>query len=215
MDKPTIQPPKAKIGDTVSIIAPGSSTELREEFGQSVATLEKMGFQVRFDDRIFQSNRYLAGDDAFRAENLMHAFEDPSVSAIIALRGGYGSARLIPHLSKKRLRRHPKIFMGFSDITALHLFFRRHFGWTTIHGPMTISPGLGSFPRDQELHLLSLWTDPDYRPVLSFPQLETLYPGSAEGTLTGGCLSIITTSIGTRNRMLESSSTAPTNTASA
>jgi muramoyltetrapeptide carboxypeptidase len=119
MDKPTIQPPKVKTGDTVSIVAPGSSTESHEEFEKGTATLERMGFRVRFDDRIFHSARYLAGDDAFRAEDLMHSFEDPSIQAILALRGGYGSARLIPLLSRKRLRRHPKIFMGFTSFISL------------------------------------------------------------------------------------------------
>jgi len=100
-------------------------------------------------------------------------------------------------LMEKRLRHYPKIFMGFSDLTTLHLFFRRRFGWITIHGPMATSLALGSIAADQEKHLLSLWTDPDYRPSLSFPQLETWIPGEAEGVLTGGCLSVIAASIGT------------------
>jgi muramoyltetrapeptide carboxypeptidase len=197
MNIPTIQPPKLKIGDAISIVAPASTVESRDGFEQGVAALERMGFRVRFDERIFQPIRYLAGDDASRAEELMRAFEDPSVHAIIALRGGYGCARLIPLLSKRRLRRHPKIFMGFSDITALHLFFNRHFGWVTIHGPMANSSVLKNFPLDQESHLLSLWTNPDYRPTLQFPQLDTWVSGTAEGILTGGCLSIVTTSLGT------------------
>jgi muramoyltetrapeptide carboxypeptidase len=127
----------------------------------------------------------------------MCAFEDPSVQAIMALRGGYGCSRLIPHLKEKRLRPNPKIFTGFSDLTTLHLFFRRRFGWVTIHGPMAASPALGSITTDQEKHLLSLWTDPDYRPTLRFDSLESWSPGIAEGILAGGCLSIIVASIGT------------------
>jgi muramoyltetrapeptide carboxypeptidase len=156
-----------------------------------------MGFRVQFNDRIFQSSRYLAGDDPSRAEELMRAFEDSSVQAIIALRGGYGCSRLIPLLSEKRLRHNPKIFMGFSDLTTLHLFFRRRFGWITIHGPVAISSALSNIAPDQENHLLSLWTDPGYRPTLHFPQLEAWVSGSAEGVLAGGCLSIIAASIGT------------------
>jgi muramoyltetrapeptide carboxypeptidase len=197
MNIPTIQPPKLKMGDTLSIVAPASTVESRDGFEQGAAALERMGFRVRFDERIFHPTRYLAGNDASRAEELMRSFEDPSIQAIIALRGGYGCARLMPLLSKKRLRRHPKIFMGFSDITALHLFFNRHFGWITIHGPMANSSALGDFPVDQESHLLSLWTDPEYRPTLNFPELDAWFPGTAEGNLTGGCLSIVTTSLGT------------------
>ncbi len=197
MDIPTIQPPRLKTGDTISIVAPGSPVKVRDGLDQGIDTLQQMGFRVRVDERIFQSCRYLAGDDASRAEELMQAFEDPSVQAIIALRGGYGCARLIPLLMEKRLRHHPKIFMGFSDLTTLHLFFRRRFGWITVHGPMAATPALGTITDDQRQHLLSLWTDPDYRPILSFPQLETWTPGVAEGTLTGGCLSVIVASIGT------------------
>ncbi len=197
MDIPTIQPPRLKTGDTICIVAPASSIEQREGLDQGVAALQNMGFCVRADERILESSRYLAGDDAARAEELMRAFEDPSVHAVIALRGGYGCARLIPLLMEKRLRHHPKIFMGFSDLTTLHLYFRRRFGWITIHGPMAVSPALGSISDDQREHLFSMWTDPDYRPTLSFPQLETWTTGLAEGTLIGGCLSLITASIGT------------------
>ena len=197
MDIPTIQPPRLKTGDTISIVAPGSPIKVRDALDQGIDTLQKMGFHVRADERILQSHRYLAGDDAARAEELMLAFEDPSVQAIIALRGGYGCARLIPLLMEKRLRHYPKIFMGFSDLTTLHLFFRRRFGWITVHGPMAATPALGAITDDQKQHLLSLWTDPDYRPVLSFPQLQTWTPGVAEGTLIGGCLSVIVASIGT------------------
>jgi muramoyltetrapeptide carboxypeptidase len=125
----------------------------------------------------------------------MRSFEDPAVSAILSLRGGYGCSRLIPLLEEKRLRRHPKVFMGFSDLTTLHLYFRRRFGWITIHGPMATT--IGGIEIDQEEHLFSLLTDPEYQPTLAFPQLETWIPGVAEGILTGGCLSLVAASIGT------------------
>jgi muramoyltetrapeptide carboxypeptidase len=197
MDIQTVQPPRLKKGDIISIVAPAGPIESRDGLEGGTAALERMGFRVRFDDRIFQSSRYLAGNDPERAEELMQAFEDPSVSAIIALRGGYGCARLIPLLMDKRLRPYPKIFIGFSDLTTLHLYFHRNFGWITIQGPMAASPTLRNLTPQQEQHFLSLLTDPDYRPTLSFPQLETWFPGTVEGTLTGGCLSLITASIGT------------------
>jgi muramoyltetrapeptide carboxypeptidase len=198
MDIPTIQPPGLKIGDTVCIVAPASTIEQRDGLNQGIETLESMGFRVRYDERIFQSSRYLAGDDSSRAEELIRSFKDSSIQAVIALRGGYGCARLIPHLTRQRLRPHPKIFMGFSDLTTLHLFFRKRFGWITIHGPMAMTLTPENLHSNQ--HLLSLLTDPGYRPTLSFENLETMEtwtPGVAEGELTGGCLSIIATSIGT------------------
>jgi muramoyltetrapeptide carboxypeptidase len=197
MDIPIVQPPRLKAGDTVAIVAPASPIEDRSPLEQGIAALENMGFRVRFTERIFQASRYLAGNDAARAEELMHAFEDPSIQAIIALRGGYGCSRLIPLLKKRRLRPNPKIFMGFSDLTTLHLFLRKHLGWITFHGPMATSSILGTMAPEQKQHLLSLWTDPTYRPNLSFPGLENWNSGTAVGELTGGCLSIITASIGT------------------
>jgi len=195
MDIPTIQPPKLRTGDTILIVAPGGTVEQRDALDRGITALERMGFRVRLEDRIFTSSRYLAGDDLSRSEEFMHAFEDPSVHAVLALRGGYGCSRLIPYLMEKRLRQHPKIFMGFSDITTLHMFLRRRFGWVTFHGPMAAS--IGSIPAEQEHHLLSLWTDPGYCPALQFDQLEPWFPGSAEGILVGGCLSIVAASIGT------------------
>ncbi len=195
MDIPTIQPPKLRPGDTISIVAPAGTVEQRDGFEQGIATLERMGFRVRFDERIFQKHRYLAGDDSARSEELMRAFEDLSVQGVMALRGGYGCSRLIPYLMEKRLRHHPKLFVGFSDLTTLHLFFRRRFGWITIHGPMAAT--LGKIDADQENHLFSLLTDPGYRPVLGFERLETWTPGTAEGIIVGGCLAIFAASIGT------------------
>ncbi len=197
MEIPTIQPPRLRKGDTIAIVAPGSPVKNPELLNPGVQRLKEMGFRVQFDDRIFESSRYLAGSDDSRAEELMRAFEDPSVHAIIALRGGYGCSRLIPLLMEKRLRRKPKIFMGFSDVTTLHLFFSRRFGWISFHGPMAAAGGLGNMTADQQQHLTSLWTNPRYRASLTFPQLETMVPGIAEGVLTGGCLSVIVASVGT------------------
>lgn len=195
MNSPIILPPKLKKGDTIAIVAPAGPLEQRHLMEEGIATLERMGFRPRFDERIFESTRYLAGDDTSRAEELLKAFEDPSVRGIIALRGGYGCSRLIPLLEEERLRRNPKIFMGFSDLTTLHLYFGRCLGWITIHGPMAAT--LGRISSGQEQHLVSLWTDPDYRPVFTFEQLEIWSPGSVEGSLIGGCLSLIAASLGT------------------
>lgn len=197
MNIPTVQPPRLKQGDTIAIIAPASTVQTRDVLNQGIATLENMGFRVQFDPRIFESSRYLAGTDAARAEELTGALADPSIQAIISLRGGYGCSRLIPLLKGKRLRSHPKIFMGFSDLTTLFLYFYRRCGWITFHGPMAATASLGEMPPDQQQHLLSLWMDPGYRPAFSFPELETWKKGTAEGPLVGGCLSLIVASLGT------------------
>ena len=197
MDMPIIRPNALRPGDQVAIVAPAGPIEHRDDFERGVAALERMGFRVRYQDRIFQSLRYLAGSDEERAEELMRSFEDPEIRAVVSLRGGYGCSRLIPLLDQGRLRNHCKIFMGFSDLTTLHLFFRRRFGWVTFHGPMASSAALGSVGGAQLEHLRFVWTDPDYVPALSFPQLQAWVPGCAEGELVGGCLSLIVASLGT------------------
>jgi muramoyltetrapeptide carboxypeptidase len=197
MDIPIVRPRALKPGDTIAIIAPAGPIEQRNDFERGIAVLERMGFRVRFDERIFQSRGYLAGGDEERSAELMFAFEDPGIQAVVSLRGGFGCSRLIDLMDQGRLRRHCKIFMGFSDLTTLHLFFRRRFGWITFHGPMAASPALGNIKPEQEKHLMKLWTDPDYLPGLTFPELQAWSPGSAEGELIGGCLSLIVASLGT------------------
>jgi muramoyltetrapeptide carboxypeptidase len=197
MDIRTIRPPCLHPGDTIGIIAPAGPVSRRDDFEQGVAVLKRMGFGVRYDERIFEIQRYLAGNDIGRAEELMRCFEDPEVHAIMPLRGGYGCARLLPYLDASRLRRYPKLITGFSDITTLHLYFQRLFGWTTIHGPMVASPSLREISGSEEEHLKSLWTDPGYAPEILFPQMEVFVPGVAEGRLIGGCLSVVVTSLGT------------------
>lgn len=197
MDIPAVRPRALRPGDTIGIIAPAGPIENREALYLGIAALERLGFRVRFDDRIFESLRYLAGSDRARAEELMRSFEDPGIQAILALRGGFGCSRLIGLLDEKRLRHNPKLFMGFSDLTTLHLFFRRRFGWITIHGPnaMTIATALAD--PEQERHLCSLWRDPGYLPRFLFPQATAWLPGTAEGKITGGCLSLVVASLGT------------------
>jgi muramoyltetrapeptide carboxypeptidase len=197
MDIPNTHPAALRPGSTICVVAPAGPVEDAEALNRGIATLERLGFQVRYDRRIFESTRYLAGDDRGRAEELMHAFEDPEVDGVVSLRGGYGCARLIPLLDERRLRPHCKLFMGFSDLTTLHLYFRRRFGWVTVHGPMMTSVPLGSISPGQERHLISLLTDDTYLPRLSIPGLQAWKPGVAEGRLVGGCLSLVVASLGT------------------
>jgi muramoyltetrapeptide carboxypeptidase len=198
MAKPTRKPVLLSPGSTIAVVAPAGPVEHSRDVERGAAALERMGFKVRYEDRIFQSFRYLAGSDAERARELMRVLEDPGIHAVVAMRGGYGCSRLIGLLDPKRLRPHCKIFMGFSDLTTLHLYFRKKFGWVTFHGPMAASAVLSNDPESDELqHFLRILTDPDYLPVFAFPSLKTMMPGAATGELAGGCLSILTASLGT------------------
>jgi muramoyltetrapeptide carboxypeptidase len=197
MEIPIVRPKIISQGGTVAIVAPAGPIDQRNDFMRGVAAFERMGFRVRFNEAIFRSTGYLAGPDGERVEELMRAFEDPDVQAIVSLRGGYGCSRLITGIDQGRMRNQAKIFMGFSDLTTLHLYFRRRFGWVTFHGPMATSPALANMGPEQQQHLVRLWTDPYYLPSLTFPELQTWVPGSSEGELIGGCLSLVVASLGT------------------
>ncbi|NWG14176.1 MAG: LD-carboxypeptidase [Acidobacteria bacterium] len=197
MDVPTTLPAALRPGDTVGIVAPAGPVHPPDAIRPALALIESWGFRVRFDNRIFEASRYLAGSDEARASELMRYVEDPSINAILALRGGFGCSRLIPLLDQSRIRRNCKIFMGFSDLTTLHLYFLRLCDWATVHGPVATTLTRDRMSPQAERHLLRLWTDPQYLPALAFPQLETWVPGRAEGVIAGGCLSIIAASLGT------------------
>jgi len=197
MDLPTTHPPALRPGDTIGIVAPAGPILDRKGLDQGIAALRRLGFQVRCEDRVLESRGFLAGEDSRRAEELLRYFDDPEVRAVIGLRGGYGSSRLIPLIAGKLHRSQCKIFMGFSDLTTLHLFMNRRLGWVTFHGPMMTSTSLHEMQAETERHLLSLWTDPSYHPSLSFPELEVWSGGIGEGKLIGGCLSLVAASIGT------------------
>jgi len=140
---------------------------------------------------------YLAGSDKRRAEELMAMFNDPEVKAIFAARGGYGSVRLLPYLEEERLRAHPKIFMGYSDVTTLLVYFQQRFRWVVFHGPMVareFADGPGHY--DEELLRRTLMRA---EPIgeIDTSGVAVLSPGVATGRLTGGCLSLLVSTLGT------------------
>jgi muramoyltetrapeptide carboxypeptidase len=170
----------------------------RSAVAPAVSALLQLGFKVRLDERAFQVQRYLAGSDTARAQELISFIENPDVHGIMALRGGYGCSRLIPDLEESNIRGNCKVIMGFSDLTTLHLYLWKRFRWVTFHGPMATSPLWGHLKSDYADHLLSLWMDPGYRPTLTFPQVEVWTEGVATGRMVGGCLSLVAASLGTR-----------------
>ena len=133
-----IKPPYLNEGDTVAIIAPAGAVEY-DEIIKAQAYLERRNLRVKLGKNIFKTCRYMAGDDDERVEDLHEAFLDTSVNTIICARGGYGSIRLIKLIDFNLIRRNPKIFCGYSDITALSLMFAKHSDLITFSGPMAQS----------------------------------------------------------------------------
>ncbi len=192
-----IRPPVLQPGDTVAIVAPASNLKA-DYLARGRAELERLGFRVRYRDDILSRDRYTAGSDERRAAELMEAFTDETVKAVWAARGGYGAMRLFDRLDFEALSRYPRIFIGYSDLTALHLLFFNRLGWVTFHGPMAareLADGEPAYDRDCLLRALTS-TKP-LGPVGS-PGLEALHGSEpVTGRLIGGCLSLISATIGT------------------
>ena len=182
-------------GDRVALVAPASSFP-HEELAAGVAELARLGFEATYDDSIFEKDRFVAGPVETRVRAIHDAWADPSIAALIALRGGYGSAQLLPFLDPDLLRSGRKALIGYSDITALLTLYQRN-GLAAIHGPMIdrrISKGPSAYDEDSFRRVMTQ-ADPagELRPV----QLEVLHHGGAAGTLTGGTLTQLMASMGT------------------
>ncbi len=193
--------PALKAGGTVGVIAPSSPVPGKAE--QVAAWLQARGFVPRmFASARIDSHDYLAGTDALRLQDLHAAFSDPRVDAIFCLRGGYGSARLLDGIDFKLLGRHPKPFVGYSDVTALLLAITRHAGFIAFHGPMLSSDLMRNKRAPTEAALFDMLRGRHRAgSVLPHPPefpLETIAAGVAQGRLAGGNLAIIGSTLGTR-----------------
>lgn len=202
-----VKPKALKRGDTVAIVAPSGPVE-QESLERGVRVFEELGLKVQFGDSVLQRWGYLAGKDNERALDLMRAWSDPDVKAVIAARGGYGAMRILPLLDFDCIRAHPKILMGYSDITALHLAFLKEANLCTFHGPMAELWA----PKMQEYNLACV-RDVLFgmRPLKDLPlptcgsedavqerrPLTVLEKGRASGRLVGGNLSLVASTIGT------------------
>lgn len=197
-----IKPPALGPGDLVAVVAPSSNLKA-DYLARGTAELERLGFRVRIEEDILAKDRYTAGSDERRAVELMRAFADDEVKAVWAARGGYGATRLFHLLDEKLLRAHPKVLVGYSDVTALHLYCYRRFGWVTFHGPMVardLAGGEGHYDKQSLLRALSGGPIGD----LTSPRVEMLHSGGGgevQGRLVGGCLSLISALMGTPDEL--------------
>jgi len=191
-----IKPRALRSGDRIGVVAPASSFG-RESFDAGVAELRRLGYEPAYDDSVFARGRYTAGDAATRAAAFRRAWDDPSIAAVIAVRGGYGSVHLLPLLDAGAIRRAPKAFIGYSDNTSLLDWLTGQCGLVSFHGPMLD----GRLAKGQSAYDFDTWTRVLTRaepagPIVH-PQLETLRPGDASGTLVGGTLTNLLASLGT------------------
>ncbi|MFF8841506.1 LD-carboxypeptidase [Streptomyces sp. NPDC015127] len=141
---------------------------------------------------------YLAGSDEARARDLTEAWCDPSVSAVICARGGYGVQRMVDLVDWAAMRAAgPKVFVGYSDVTALHEAFAVRMGLATLHGPMTGAVTFLKDARTQESLRATLFEPESVRTVEGLPEARTMVPGKASGVTLGGCLALLAADVGT------------------
>jgi muramoyltetrapeptide carboxypeptidase len=196
-----IKPERLRSGDVVGIVAPGSPPPESADIDRYADAIQKLGFQPKLAPNVRKRLGYLAGDDSSRASDLMGMFADDSVKAIICVRGGYGSARLLRLLDFSFIRRHPKIFIGFSDITALHCALQIRSRLVTFHGPTLNTDITDGGPSAFSIQsLLKTVTQPSAPgSICSGAQknVSILKTGTATGPLVGGNLSVLATLMGT------------------
>jgi len=196
------KPERLRPGDTVGIVAPASAPPDPRTIDRSVAALEKLGFKAKLALHARARLGYLAGTDRERAADLMKMFTDRKVKAIVCVRGGYGTARLLPLLDFRIIQQHPKIFVGHSDITALHCALLTQARFISFHGPM-LNSGFAKdhFPQFTLQSFLRTVMEPS--PAGSICQgyerrtVSVLRTGMATGKLVGGNLSVLCTMVGT------------------
>jgi muramoyltetrapeptide carboxypeptidase len=203
-----VKPRRFGRGDLVSLVAPSGAASDTARVGTSIRALENLGLRVKASPRCADARGYLAGEDAARAAELEGAFADPDTAAVFCLKGGYGAPRILDHIDYGVIAAHPKAFIGYSDITALHVAFFQRAGLATIHGPMPSSDMVPDFdPGSRAALELFLFgggaaagsgtfvpiavRNPDGSPFAA------LSGGVAEGPLVGGNLSLLAAAMGT------------------
>ncbi|MBV4553516.1 LD-carboxypeptidase [Pseudomonas sp. SWRI102] len=191
--------PALPAGGLIGVIAPAGPAPLDTD--KAVQWMRAHGHELRIFAGVHAKDSYLAGSDEVRLNDLHAAFADPQVKAIICLRGGYGTPRLLDRIDFELLRRNAKPFVGYSDITALHLAISRHAGFVTFHGPLLNADLLGGKAPPTVTSFFSLLRGQlRAGDVLSHPAaypLTIVEPGIAHGRLLGGNLSMIAATMGT------------------
>ncbi len=190
-----IKPPALQPGDTVGIVAPASNVK-RELLEAGCETLRRLGYKPFYFDSILDQELYFAGSAQRRARELEEMFARDDVRAILCARGGYGSNYLLDLLDLKKIKAHPKIFVGYSDLTTLLTYFADAIGLITFQGPMVAkdfayTDGVNLSSWERALNGSSEWT------LEADTDVTALVQGEAEGILYGGCLSILVASLGT------------------
>src|ERR687889_1720944 len=192
---PLLKPPALVKGDSIGVVAP-SYAPRPGWLLRGVKALERAGYGVILDGEIEVSRRFQRVEDERRAENFMGMWLDPRVKAVVGGTGGYGAVRMLPYLEPEIFRRNPKAFVGYSDITALHLWLMRRAGLRVFHGP-TVDDLIPSTRDPTMASLLAALSTPRPTTRMGRDVARSVRPGRAVGRLVGGNLALVQQTIGT------------------
>ena len=201
---PGLNRPKAlKQGDTVGLITPSTFVSDPERIILAQRTVEYFGLKPKLGKNVRKRNGYLGGTVQERLDDLHAMFRDPEVQGVFCVRGGYGSGQLLDRIDYDLIRKNPKVFIGYSDITAMHLAINKKAGLVTFHGPVPLS----TFTEYTQTYFRrALFDTRPIGPVTNPMEANKLRPshvlravhsGTARGTLIGGNLTLIATTMGT------------------
>jgi muramoyltetrapeptide carboxypeptidase len=193
-----LKPPALRPGDTIGIVAPASNIK-RSDLDAGCEALRSAGYRPFYFDSILDRDLYFAGSVDRRARELEAMFAREDVKAIVCARGGYGANYLLDALDLKTIKSHPKIFVGYSDLTTLLTYFHDAAGLITFHGPMVAKDWAHEGGADLASWSSALTGTAAWELKLGAGSGATgLVDGAAEGVLYGGCLSVLVASLGTR-----------------
>lgn len=198
-----IKPERLKKGDTIGLITPSSAIS-RQSFDNTLKNMTELGFRVKYSPNMRVRKGFLAGTDAQRTADLHAMFADSEVSGIFCARGGYGSARLLPYLDYELIKTNAKVFIGYSDITALHFGIFKNSGLVTFHGPVGASDFTDFTTRCFEKAVLKGKGNVEIEQAKEDREkeedqfkLRVISEGKNEGKLVGGNLSLVSSLTGT------------------
>ncbi len=196
-----MKPKMIKKGDTIGVISPSSPSFNKSSLKRGVETLQKWGYNVVLSKNVDKKNGFFAGTDEERAEDFNEMFKRKDIDAIMVTRGGYGAARILKYIDFDTIKDNPKTFLGFSDITTFHLAINKLTGLVTFHGPgmCTFNDEYLTEYTHKYLNKAIFSEEPigDIEMSDSKKYLNSINYGVAEGTIIGGNLSIICSTLGT------------------
>ncbi len=195
------KPAALKQGDTIGLIGTSSHIGNVEKAKMCEDKLNELGFNVAIGESCYGQYGYLSGPDDVRANDVNRMFEDKSIDGIFCIRGGYGASRILDKLDYDMVKHNPKVFAGYSDITALHIALNQICKLVTFHGPMASTDMIPEFDSFSRSSFLSAVTSTEPLGVLNNPpyeEIRSLVTGCASGVIVGGNLSLVAATMGTK-----------------